>query len=409
MSEKILIIAENKSFISEKVSKLKVFRRCDAISCVPINNFKELFFDDIQLVIVNSDDYNNEELTKLLEFIKRKSLYTQVIFYSKKIDHDSVFEFYNKGLYCFLMEDMSFEEIELNILNCLKYLKLIYLNEILKVFVSVANSGNAKNNLYTHKALKEAFDYLIEYKFFKNSVYVVLTIDESSKTKVSMNRLAKILKRDLRDTDVIAQGLGKFYLLLPHTDLNDAKIVIKRISDLMGEEHNLRSGICKVDLQGFEKIEKNAVDSLKSAIINDELFVSLNENYCVCENWVDTSNKEKHFKLFNIAYEKKLKTVIEPLFFRFANEFSSKFPDVMVCQYANDIECLFSLKKSRYHSELVLRYDGFTKLNAKITNKGLDTAEDSTFDLLINKLDDKYLSKILNKLYNDFITVCSED
>lgn len=110
--------------------------------------------------------------------------------------------------------------------------------------------------------------------------------------------------------------------------------------------------------------------------------------------------------MFRRAYEKKLESVIAPVFFAFANELSYKISGVSVGQYANDVECLFSLKNKQHQSELLMRYDGFAKLNVTITHKGLDTPDNSVFDIPINKIDDKYLYKILKKFSDDFLNIC---
>ena len=260
---------------------------------------------------------------------------------------------------------------------------------------------NEKTGLYTHKALKENFYYVCEYPLFKTGVYMVLTIDDSVKTRVSMNRLGLNLKKCLRQTDIVAQGSGKFYLLLPETDLQGAKYVAEKIASVMGKDIKLHCGISILGSKSFDELEKDANDGLKSAVINDELYFYLGGNITADDS--DSVIKEKHFKLFKKAFETKLSSLIEPLFFRFQKEFESKGEDVAISQYANKIECVFSLKKDKRHSELIIRYDGFTKLNFKIVHKGLDTSENTDENISLNILDEKLLTKYINKLYSEFM------
>lgn len=403
MSENILLISEDKSSLESLFSNVSVLQRGEIIALTPIASLKKALSQDVKVVLINESEYFYNEIFKTIEIIKRANSDICIIVILSKNDDEFVAECYKNGVYDFINNSSSNQEFNVRILNCLKYLMLKEKSGILSVFLNNTSSINAKTGLFTHKSLKENFDNICdEYSFFKTGSYIVLSIDSSVKTKVSMNRLALYLKKYLRQTDVIAQGTGKYYLLLPRTDLNGAKTVVEKVSASMGKDIRIHAGISLLDVKDFYELEKDANDSLKSAIVNDKLYVCLGENMNIDENVSGSLGKNKHFKLFEKLFNKKLYELIEPLFFRKEKEFQAKSGYINVSQYANKVECVFSLRYGEKQSELVLRYDGFAKFNLKIIHKGLDTCENTQAEIPLNVLDEKLLTKYLHLLYNEF-------
>ncbi len=402
MSEHIILISENNVQAKEYLAQIKALRRCNFLQTVSIQDLKQTSFDNLNIIFINEDEYNNEELSKTIKLIRRKNSYSKVIILTSKNVPENLAGIFSLGIYDFISKSSVIDEAEIKILNCLKYISLQKNNNILSIFIDITNCRNSKTGLYTHKALKEAFYYLTEHKEFKNAAYIILALDEESKTKFSMNQLGLSLKTCLRNTDIIAQGSGKFYLILPDTDYEGAKVVLNKISNIMGNDIKIHSGIAKIGINRLEDIEKRANDSLKSAIINDELYTSLEKNNYLNENWDNNDRKDKHFKLFYKTYNKKLNDLIQPLFFRYEKQFESMLDNTNINQYANETECVFSLKDPKHHSELIMKYDGFAKINTQIIHKGLDTTENSEGIIPLNKFDEKLISKLLNKLYSEF-------
>ena len=401
MSENILLVSEDKSNLEFLFSDVPVLRRFETVSVVPLMNVKRAISGGVKLVLINEKEYFHPEVLKTVEMIKRVSPDTYIIILLFKNDYKFVQECIDKGVYDFIHCESSKSELNLRLLNLFKFISLEDKFRIMTIFLNSTSSVNSKTGLYTHKALKECYYYLREFRLFQTASYVVLGIDSGVKTKVSMNRLGLNLKKTLRQTDVIAQGLGKYYLLLPETDMNGASAVMEKIADTMGGDIKLHAGIAVSGIESFDELEKNANDSFKSAIVNDELYVCLG-GLNIDENLSETFGNDKHFKLFQKVFDKKLKDIIEPVFYRTEKDFQTKLEDVLISQYANKIECVFSIKDGNKHSELVIHYDGFAKFNLKITHNGLDTCEDTNVVIQLNMLSEKILKKYLTQLYNEF-------
>lgn len=402
MGEQILSICEDKSDIQNFFFNIQhVSKRTAAIDYIRANDLKKTDLNKYSLVFVYYEHYSFNEINKIVEYIKKDSATSDIIILSSNITSVEISNLYERGVYEFININSPLDEIEIKLLNCLKFQTLKKQLNIMSVFINLSDCKNVKTDLYKHKALKEAFDYLKDMPNYKNSCYVIMALSDSVKTKISMNRLAINLKKMLRQSDIVAQGVGKFYILLSDANFDNAKCVVQKISDSMGENIKLNCGITEICYKCFEQAEKLANDALKSAIINNELYMSFSaNNTSVFEG---NSFNEKHFKLFNKAYNLKMAKVLEPLFMRFEQQCSYKLPKAEINQYSNEFESVFSLKENNFNSKLIMTYDGFAKMNVKIIHCGLETPENFDCEVPLNKLDEKFLSKILNKLYTEFL------
>ena len=172
----------------------------------------------------------------------------------------------------------------------------------------------------------------------------------------------------------------------------------------MGEEFKIHAGMSKIGIQSFETLDKITQDSLKSAIQNDEMTVSLSEVTGMQNGWLEDEDQPRHkdFKLFKVAFTNKMKNVIEPIFFRFQKECETKLTNTQVSQYANNIESVFSLKNETLHSELVIRFNGYVKFKIEINHSGLDSAENTKLEIPLSQLTDKELTKLLKQLKQEY-------
>ena len=113
-------------------------------------------------------------------------------------------------------------------------------------------------------------------------------------------------------------------------------------------------------------------------------------------------NRKKDFKIFKNAFEKKLNNVITPVFFRTQKEFEVKLTNTQVSQYSNNVESVFSLKNDVLHSELIIRFNGFTKFKLEIIHSGLDSAENTKIEIPLKQLTEKELNKYLKQLKTEY-------
>ena len=174
MNDNIALITENLEKIKHFLSDISVFRRCNSILNVSINDIRKVTFENFDIVLINYDDYSDNEISKIIEIIKKGNLYISIVLIYSNINSDSMSDMYQKGVCDFLSINTQAPESEIRLLNCMKTKSLSDYSEILYNFVNASNFINPKTGLYTHKALKNVFDYLIELKNFKNAHFVIL-------------------------------------------------------------------------------------------------------------------------------------------------------------------------------------------------------------------------------------------
>ena len=386
----ILLIPDYEEIAKLVLEKLILLRDNDRITACNSQKIKKTLENSLCCIVILHENSENPNVTiKLISTIKETKPEAEVILLLNNENKDLILRAY---------------EILIKTINCFK----------LRTFKDTANRNEKflyqlgvidnKNNLYKYSYLKEIFIDLSDDLRIQNGVFAILTLDDKTKTKISTNRLAGAIKSCVRQDDIVATARGgKFYLIIPNIDIEGTKAVIKKIQNKMGDDFKIRSGLSKIGIQSFETLDKNTLDSLTSAIQNDVMCVSLSDNMGNSNSWLEEDNKsEKSFKLFKMAFTKKLKEVITPVFFRFQKECETKLTNTNVSQYANSIECVFSLKNENIHSELILRYNGFAKIKIEIVHSGLYSAENSKVEMPLSKLTEKELLKLLKQLKDEY-------
>lgn len=394
MNAKLILIGEDKDYLKEFQSKFKLLRMNDTFEIFQIADVKSMP-KSAEIIFINCADYNDDSLSKLTDKLTQNYPEAKIIQITENSD---ILYYYKKGVYDFIPPEVSGADYYICILNCLKYQRCQKVLAINRSFINTTNTIHYKTGLYTRKALKDAFVELGEKDFVKNGTFAILTLDETTKTKVSTNRLAGVLKKNLRTTDIIAAGIDKYYIIFCDTSINNAKCAVQKISDIMGNDFSIRAGLCSIGIDYYDSIETRARNSLKSAIVKNTTYDCLDEQLEL-ENYNDGKHK---FKLFQKSYDNKLNNVIKPVFFRFEKEYGSGLADAQIVQYTNEIESMFCIKGEKAQSELILQYNGIAKLDLTISHSGLETPETTKIEIPLNKLNEKELTKYLKQLGNEY-------
>ena len=405
----IILITDSDDIAKSVLAKLILLRENDNISVCSVHNAKSVIKNStfgVALLVKTAED-SDDEILKIITSIKSVKNDIEILLLLPEYNSETVIKAYDCGIYDYLLFDASESYFMIKTVNCFKQNMLKTKLSYDEKFLNQLGAIDSKTGLYQYKYLKEIFVELTDNLKIKNGSFSVLTLDESGKTKISTNRLALAIKSTLRQDDIaaIARG-GKFYLILPNIDLISTKAVLQKLQDKMGESFKIRAGVSLIGIQSFATLEKLALDGLTSAIQNDVIAVCLEHNIDVQNSWLDEDDNEqsniKSFKLFKNVFNNKMNNVIIPLFFRYKNEFEAKLTNTEVSQYANDIECVFSLKNENLHSELTIRYNGFAKFKIEITHTGLDSAENTKLDVPLSKLTDKFLISLLKQLKKEY-------
>ena len=402
----IILITDNSETEKIVLEKLVLLRKNDNIRTCTYSNIKNALRESLFSLVILVEDEDVDLTLKYVKTIKQVNPDVEVLLVLNKINQELILKAYDSGIYDYLSINSDDYDFMIKAVNCFKYRMQKDENSRNQKFLKVMGVIDSKTGLYHQKYLKDVFIDLTEDLKIRYGTFTILSLDDSNKTKVSTNRLARVLKANLREDDIIAQARGgKFYIILPNIDLIGTKTVLQKIQDKMGENFKLRAGISKIGINSFETLEKNSNDGLVSALQNDVLAVCLEDNIDVQNTWLEddvSETKTKEYKLFKNAFTNKMENVITPIFYRYQKTYETKLTNTQVSQYANNIECVFSLKNDKVHSELVLMYDGFAKFKLEINHSGLDSAENTKSEVPLNKLTDKLLISLLRQLKDEY-------
>lgn len=402
----IILITDNPETEKIVLEKLVLLRKNDNIRTCTYSNIKNALRESLFSLVILVEDEDVDLTLKYVKTIKQVNPDVEVLLVLNKINLELILKAYDDGIYDYLSINSDDYDFMIKAVNCFKYRMQKDENSRNQKFLKVMGVIDSKTGLYHQKYLKDVFIDLTEDLKIRYGTFTILSLDDSNKTKVSTNRLARVLKANLREDDIIAQARGgKFYIILPNIDLIGTKTVLQKFQDKMGENFKLRAGISKIGINSFETLEKNSNDGLVSALQNDVLAVCLEDNIDVQNTWLEddvSETKTKEYKLFKNAFTNKMENVITPIFYRYQKTYETKLTNTQVSQYANNIECVFSLKNDKVHSELVLMYDGFAKFKLEINHSGLDSAENTKSEIPLNKLTDKLLISLLRQLKDEY-------
>lgn len=402
----ILLISEDENATELILNKLVLLRDNDKITKCNYKETKKALQNSLYCVVLLYADIKEQELLfKTIKTIKETKPDSEIILIPNDVNTELILKAYDAGIYDYVPIDAESFDFVIKTINCYKLRTLKNIEQRNEKFLYQQGVIDEKTNLYKCNYLKDIFIDIADDLRIQNGIFSILTLNDKNKTKISTNRLAGIIKTTVRGDDIIATARGgKFYLILPNIDLEGTKKLIQKIQNKMGEEFKIHAGMSKIGIQSFETLDKLTQDSLKSAIQNDEMTVSLSEVTGMQNGWLEDEDQPRHkdFKLFKVAFTNKMKNVIEPIFFRFQKECETKLTNTQVSQYANNIESVFSLKNETLHSELVIRFNGYAKFKIEINHSGLDSAENTKKEFPLSQLTDKELTKLLKQLKQEY-------
>lgn len=403
----ILLISEDEEITELILKKLVLLRDNDKIATCSYKEAKKALQNSLCCVVLLYADIKEQDATlKTIKTIKEVKPDVEIILIPNDTNSEFVIKAYDCGIYDYIPIDAESFDYVIKTINCFKLRTLKNIEQRNEKFLYQQGVIDEKTNLYKCNYLKEIFINIADDLRIQNGTFSILTLDDKNKTKISTNRLAGVIKNTVRGDDIIATARGgKFYLILPNINLEGTKNLIQKIQEKMGEDFKIRAGLSKIGIQSFETLDKITQDSLKSAIQNDELVVSLTDSMNTQNGWLEEDEpplQHKDFKLFKVVFSNKMKNVIGPMFFRFQKECETKLTNTQVSQYSNNIESVFSLKNEILHSELVIRFNGYAKFKIEINHSGLDSAENTKIEIPLSKLTDKELTKLLKQLKQEY-------
>jgi len=402
-SNNILLLTDYEDIAKNMLEKLVLLRENDRITVCSCNNAKKIIENSLYYIIIYHVDEDKNLALKMIKQLKEKAQNSEIILLLNDIDRNFILSAYDEGIYDYISVNSEPYEILIKIINCFKLRIQKALNSRNEKFLLQQGIIDAKTGMYCYKYLKDIFIDISDNPRIQNGYFVLLTLDEKNKTKISTNRLAQAVIHEIRRDDIAAAVRGgKFCMILSNIEKGGVEALITKLQNKMGKDFKLHAGISKIGIQSFETLDKLTKDALEAAVQNDKTVFDF-DNSNDDNSWLEDDNTvKKDFKLFQTAFKNKLNNVITPVFFRFQKECETKLANTKVSQYTNEIESVFSLKNENVHSELTLRYNGHAKFNIELTHSGLDSPENYKTDIPIKGMTEKYLHGLLKRLKTEY-------
>lgn len=408
--ENNVILITNDELIADFVNpKLALLRDLDKILIVNYEKaVASIKKNNPYTIILHAD--NQENAIDLIKKIKStKSIENiPVVLLLDNYDKDFIISAYDEKISDYMLLNSDDAEFLMRVIWSLKKNTIEQQNKQYFDLLENLKIINTQSGFYSNEYCDNVFE--LEFKKLKketkNSVFMLVSLDEESKTQITTKEFAKIIKNATRTADIIAHAKSnRFYILLEKTDLSGGFRVFEKIKLALADiELKAHAGLSLVENTDYKKTKEHVENALLDAInTNVDFIVATEIEAQIQENWLeDIQTGEKNFKLFKHKFNKKIEKVIVPVFYQAQKAYEEKLFKTKIEQVSNPDTSWFSLKNDAKESHLKITYPGFSRININLEHKGLDSPENTQIVLDLAQLDEKKLMEILEKFIQEF-------
>lgn len=414
----IILVTNNNNIIDTLKAKLILLREVDNILAVDYEKAYSTISETVpETVLIYCKDENNSCLGLIKKIRETKKIQNiSILLILGEYNQDFVLSAYDEDITDFITINADNAELLMRTIWCFK--KNSQLNGLNKKTQLLEKLGviDKATGFYTNKNAKEIleteFENIIE--THSNGVLMLVGASEESKKIIKPTEIAEAIKKSIRTSDVVVEGVGqRFYVLLSQTKENGASKVWGKLRATIENGKIIASAICDFRGKTFEDADNLLLNTFieaehagKDMLIAEEKSeteIPIEEPIITSDDWLEKiGSTQKNFKLFKQAFNKKLEKVITPVFFQVQNANEAKLFETKIEQYSNELMSEFILKKSDTVSEVKITYPGFSKINIDILHQGLDTPENKRITMNLNELEENVLTKILTDFIKEF-------
>ncbi len=409
ITKSLLIISEEHNDITELRSKLVLLRDVDSIINTNFANalsFSHQYQPDTIVVFAHRRRENTLNICKRLkgdELLKD----IPIICIFNSYDEDFVLSCFDSGINDYLVRPVNDTEFLMRTLWCLQKSdlnrELEKKNALLEKLNLIDETTKSYNLQVTVKVIEN--EITIAQKYNHSLVLMAISLNAKCKSKANDIILAKVIKDAIRYNDILGSSdQGKYFVILPKTNLKGAYTVSNRIRKELDPELIINTGICEYSEQ------MNAKDFITSAnnALNDAL--SRGDNKVILIDNLDQSidaplepyrDGTKNYDLFKEEFADKIIQVISPVFREAKGLIQRNLSteNIVVDEFSTTTKCFFSIKDQYSINEAILKVvdPGFSKVildtfiikdKNKSNKRSTLELDDLTRDTLKEHLDD---------------------
>ena len=400
----ILLISDDINLSKVIEAKLIFLRSNDFIILSGYNDaISKLKYTNADIVLIHENSSKNATIDLIKKIREFKNVC--IIFIANSYDKDMILACYDAGINDFTFYTADDFELVIRTVNNIKHNSIKLESYRYVQLLEQLNVIDELTGLYNYNYSKQVIENYIDDNLLDEGVFLAISPSENSKTKFSVENMAKAIIASIRVDDIATLGRGaKFYILLPKTDLDGAIVVLNKIKENYGDNFEICGGISNISHKSFEAMEHGALQSLSDAIAtNTQYVVAQEKEENTLDDWLVSDDDEpKNYKIFRQIFNKKMEKVIAPVFFRLQKAWEEKLFDTEIDQYTDSEQCVFHLKNKKQDSMLRIVYPGFAKIVIYITHEGLDSPENKEIQLSLTKISQKELITIVEDFIKDF-------
>ena len=437
----VVIVSNRQELINQISQKLVLLRNLDKIKSCSIEEAQNMFDGFSTNVLILHCDNNNIQAINLIKSLKKQEIYKNlpILLINENCSREVIIEAFDNGISDVLFMPIIDYELLIRVIWCLQKNELNMNIESQANFLTALGVVQADTGVYTQKYCDEFLKNEIAQtrKYSQRACILLISPDKKYPNYKNPKEFIEIIKKSIRLNDSIAiKDVDKFYVYLQKTKLNGAYSVFERINTNLGIDSGANAGVVEVQEQKFEDIKEaldaaleKANENTNSLIVASDFYSNTPDNKIIFETPKDIIEKQKEnkiinknnpiapineaqsnfdknsVKLFNQAYQRKLKVVIAPVFKKYENILKIKRQDFAINAYTG-AKSLFSVSANGVNASMAIEYDGIENAIVRLSivddeQKRLFETESVDFTIL----NYRKVSLMLSELIDKFIIV----
>ena len=437
----VVIVSNRQELINQISQKLVLLRNLDKIKSCSIEEAQNMFDGFSPNVLILHCDNNNIQAINLIKSLKKQEIYKNlpILLINENCSREVIIEAFDNGISDVLFMPIIDYELLIRVIWCLQKNELNMNIESQANFLTALGVVQADTGVYTQKYCDEFLKNEIAQtrKYSQRACILLISPDKKYPNYKNPKEFIEIIKKSIRLNDsIVIKDVDKFYVYLQKTKLNGAYSVFERINTNLGIDSGANAGVVEVQEQKFEDIKEaldaaleKANENTNSLIVASDFYSNTPDNKIIFETPKDIIEKQKEnkiinknnpiapineaqsnfdknsVKLFNQAYQRKLKVVIAPVFKKYENILKIKRQDFAINAYTG-AKSLFSVSANGVNASMAIEYDGIE--NAIVHLSIVDDEQKRLFEtesVDFTILNYRKVSLMLSELIDKFIIV----
>ena len=395
----ILLVTNEESITKDFPNKLILLRETDDLSYCDYEDAPDIVFTDKPDIVIVHEHNEKDKTLNLIKYIKTQI--DSVLLLINNYDRNFILSAYDEGIDDYFGINSDASEISIRTVNCIKKDNLKKTINRYSNYLKAYELLDSSDNYISSKNSENILNIELQTKNYRNGALLLIEPDEEGKASYSSEKMKTALNKSIRNTDIIAHSSGiKTFIMISEGGIAVAAKILDKIKKELNDKISIKAGICEITSNKFDIIEKHAQCALSESLSSGQEFTIYTNNEPE-ENWLEEP-KEKNYKLFKNAFNKKLEKVITPVFYRLQKSWEEKLFNTKIEQYTSETQSVFRLIHPKQTSLLKIVYPGFAKVIVYITHEGLNSPENKEISLSLNEINNKEITHIIEEFIREF-------